>query len=258
MKKGILFSLIITITLLLSGCLSKRITLEYTVIDTTINDYEVVQITVKNSSAGYCEAFSTTSIPLDDTTNIQLTYGCMGEGYFISINDDYMRFDRAVLEGYITASDILDSGLGYIQYSESILNHLDIIIDHLLISEISIHEMNGALALDGSGAWDTNYTVSLDLNQLEQYLFPLLGKHISDINYCDSDVCAILLKGQAPIELTLQSTDYIINIQVYEDYLDIHVEGDNYDGYAYGVKDELGNAESLFQLISDIHESTNK
>jgi len=68
----------------------------------------------------------------------------------------------------------------------------------------------------------------------------------------------ILLKGQAPIQLDLETSTYSLNIQVYEDYVDLFFnEGDSMY-YIYQVSDEDSNGEELFDYLSNLHQEVNK
>jgi hypothetical protein len=68
----------------------------------------------------------------------------------------------------------------------------------------------------------------------------------------------VLYKGQAPIQLDLGSSTYSLNIQAYEDYVDLFfTQGDDMF-YIYSISDEDNNAEQLFDYLSILHEETNK
>lgn len=257
MRKGIIISLVFVMSILLVGCSSQSIQLNYEIEDISINNYEIYHITVGSSSVGYCKGFSSVTIPIDDTMNVVFTYGCMGEGYFVSVDDDYMRFDEAVIEGYITTQDVLNSGYGYVEHIDSVTNILDINIEDFQITEIIIHELNGELSLSGSGQWDTSYSVEMTFDDIGEYLFPLLGSHVNVSNFCDNSLC-ILLKGQASVQIQLQSIAYSMSIHVYEDYIDVHLSNEENRYSVYHISDDSANAEALFELIASEHTKINK
>lgn len=258
MPKGIIICLVLFMSVLLVGCSSQSIQLNYEIEDNSINDYEIYHITVGSSSAGYCKGFSSVTIPIDDTMNVKFTYGCMGEGYFVSVDNDYMRFDEAVIGGYITAQDVLNSGYGYVEHIDSVTNLLDINIEDFYVTEIIIHELNGELSLSGSGEWDTSYSVELTFDDIGEYLFPLLVSDVNISEFCDNYFC-ILVGGQATVQIKLQSIEYSMNIHVYEDHLDIHLSNDEENTYhVYNIRDDSANAEALFELIINEHTKTNK
>jgi len=253
MRKGIIISLVFVMSILLVGCSSQSIQLNYEVEENSINDYEVYHITVGNSSAGYCTGFSSVTIPIDDTINVRFTYGCMGEGYFVSVDNDYMRFDEAVIRGYITTQDVLNSGYGYVEHIDSVTNLLDINIEDFYITEIIIHELNGELSLSGSGEWDTSYSVEMTFDDIGEYLFPLLVSDVNIRNFIG------MVGGQATVQIKLESLEYSMHIQVYEDQLTISLRNDDENTYqVYNISDDSGNAEALFGLIISEHTKTNK
>ena len=257
MRKRIAIGLVFVMSILLVGCSSQSIELNYEIQGNSVNDYEVYHITVEYSSAGYCKGFSSVTIPIDDTRNVIFTYGCMGEGYFVSVDSDYMRFDEAVIKGYITAQDVLNSGYGYVEYNDSVTNILDINIEDFQSIEIIIHELDGELSLSGSGEWDTSYSVEMTFDKIGEYLFPLLGSQVNINNFCDNSLC-ILLKGQAAVQIKLQSIEYNMSIQIYEDYIDVRISNEENTYYVYHISDDSANAEELFELIRSEHISSNK
>ena len=95
---------------------------------------------------------------------------------------------------------------------------------------------------------------SLDI---EEYLQLLVAVRVEDTDICESTMC-VLFKGQAPIQLELESSSYDLNIQVYEDYVDLRfTEGDNMY-YIYNVSDDDNSAEQLFDYLSNLHQETNQ
>jgi hypothetical protein len=256
MKKGMSF-LLVVLVFLLSACSSNLIKLNYEVLEDTVNGYNVVHITVDENNSVFCKAFSTVYIDVDENTQITFTYGCMGDGYFLEIDGEYLSFDKAVEFDYISALDVKNSGYGRVIYLDSIVNRLDFNLDNFTITETVVHEVNGEISLSGSGEWDTSYNLELDLVDIAQYLQPLVAVRIEEADICESTMC-VLLKGQAPIQLDLNSSTYSLNIQVYEDYVDLFfTEGDNMY-YIYSISDDDSNAEQLFEYLSNLHEETNK
>ena len=233
MHKGIIISLVFVMSILLVGCSSQSIQLNHEIEDNSINDHEVHHITVGSSSVGYCKGFSSVTIPIDDTMNVVFTYGCMGEGYFVSVDNNYIRFDEAVIGGYITTQDVLNSGYGYVEHIDSITNLLDINIEDFYITEIIIHELNGELAPFGSGEWDTSYSVEMTFDDIGEYLFPLLVSDVNIRNFIG------MVGGQAPVQIKLESLEYSMHIQVYEDHLHIRLSNDEENTHhRYSISDD--------------------
>lgn len=256
MKKGMSF-LLVVLVLLLSACSSNSIKLNYEVLGDTVSGYNVVHITVDDSNSVFCKAFSTVYIDVDENIQVTFTYGCMGDGYFLEIDGEYLSFDKAVAFDYISALDVKNSGYGRMIYSDSISNRLDFNLGNFTITETAVHELNGELSINGSGEWEKSYHLELDLVDIAQYLQHLVAVRVEETDICESTMC-VLLKGQAPIQLDLESSTYNLNIQVYEDYVDLFfTEGENMY-YIYSVSDDESNAEQLFEYLSNLHEETNK
>jgi len=256
MKKGMSF-LLAVLVLFLTACSSNSIKLNYEVLDDTVNGYNVVHVTVDDSNSVFCKAFSTVYIDVDENTQVAFSYGCMGDGYFLEIDGDYLSFDKAVTFNFISASDAMNSGYGRVIYLDSIINRLNFDLGDFTVTEVVVHELNGELSLSGSGAWDTSYNLELDLVDIAQYLQYLVAVRIEENDICESTMC-ILLKGQAPIQLDLETSTYSLNIQVYEDYVDLFFnEGDSMY-YIYQVSDEDSNGEELFDYLSNLHQEVNK
>ena len=162
MKKGMSF-LMVVLVLLLTACSSNSIKLNYEVLDDTVNGYNVVHITVDESNSVFCKAFNTVFIDVDEDTQVSFTYGCMGDGYFLEIDGEYLSFDKAVEFDYVSAIDVKNSGYGRVVYLYSIVNRLDFDLGSFTITEAVVHEVNGELSLSGSGEWDTSYNLEIDL-----------------------------------------------------------------------------------------------
>ena len=256
MKKGMSF-LLAVLVLLLTACSSNSIKLNYEVLDDTVNGYNIVHVTVDDSSSVFCKAFYTVHIEVDENTQVTLTYGCMGDGYFLEIDGDYLNFDKAVEFDHVSALDVMNSGYGRVIYLDSIINRIDFNLSNFTISEAVAHEVNGELSLSGSGEWDTSYNLELDLVDIEQYLQHLVAVRIEENDICRSTMC-VLLKGQAPIQLDLESSTSVLNIQVYEDYVDLFftIGEDKY--YIYDISDDNSNAEQLFEYLYKLHQEVNK
>ncbi|MBU1020908.1 MAG: hypothetical protein KJ847_06795 [Firmicutes bacterium] len=256
MKKGMSF-LLAVLVLFLTACSSNSFKLNYEVLDDTVNGYNVVHVTVDESNSVFCKAFSTVIIEVDENTQVTFTYGCMGDGYFLEIDGDYLNFDKAVEFNHISALDAMNSGYGRVIYLDSIVNRVDFNLGDFTITEAVVHEVNGELSLSGSGEWDTSYNLELDLVDIAKYLQHIVAVRIEENDICRSTLC-VLLKGQAPIQLDLESSTHILNIQVYEDYVDLFftIGEDTY--YIYHISDDNSNVDQLFDYLYNLHQEVNK
>ena len=105
----------------------------------------------------------------------------------------------------------------------------------------------------GSGEWDTSYSVEMTFDDIGEYLFPLL---FSDVNIRNING---MVGGQATVQIKLESLEYSMHIQVYEDHLHIRLSNDQENTHhVYSISDDSGNAEALFELITSEHFSINK
>lgn len=166
----------------------------------------------------------------------------------VKVEEEYISITSFLDNNEVSKEDILSSGLGYVDYYDSITTYLNIDFSNFTYSKTTVRLYEGELI-------EVNYTdelrdLEIDNLLIDNDLANIINQPLGTKSVCEDLFCRVV-GVTIPITIEYTYNDEIIFFGINENYINVTYINGDYEAIIYYIEDIDGEIDKIFDIINN-------